>query len=219
MRLSSLCLKFGLAAVLGTVCALASAANPSKNLVVNGSFEDNKINGPWTYLNNVTGWKSTGPFEIERGRNAGGLPGFDLTDNGNQYLELDSTKLTTISQDLRTSKGTTYDLSFDFSGRPDTPGDAASKMAVYWNGKLLGVITEPAKSGWVSFNFDNLTVSGKSTDLSFKALGPTNAPSYGNYLDNVVVRAVPAVPEAGTSAMLAAGLLMLAYTARRRRQQ
>jgi hypothetical protein len=219
MRPTTLFLKLALAALLGTACAAASASNPSNDIVVNGSFQDNNIgNAPWAYLSSVVGWTSTGPFEIEKGNNAGGWSSFNPADNGNQYLELDSTELTTISQDLHTSKGTTYDLSFQYSGRSDTPGQAASEMAVYWNGKQIAVITEPAKSGWVTFNFDNLVATGKNTDLSFAALGPTSAPSYGNYLDNVVVRNVPAVPEAGSFAMLAAGLAFVTYSVRRRRQ-
>jgi hypothetical protein len=149
MRPSTLFLKLAVATLLGMACAAASAANPSKNIVVNGSFQDNNIgNVPWTYLSSVVGWTSTGPFEIEKGSNAGGLSGFNTTDKGSQYLELDSTELTTVSQDLHTKKGATYDLSFDFSGRADTPGGTASEMAVYWNGKEIGVVTEPAKSGW-----------------------------------------------------------------------
>ncbi len=216
MRLSSLCIKLVL--LLGAACG-ASSALAANNIVVNGSFQDNKIgNVPWAYLSSVTGWTSTGPFEIEKGNNAGGWASFNPTDNGNQYLELDSTELTTVSQDLHTKKGSTYDLSFQFSGRSDTPGQAPSTMAVYWNGTLLKTITEPAKSGWVTFTFDNLIATGKDTELSFKALGPTNAPSYGNYLDNVVVTSVPAVPEASSFGMLAIGLAFVTYTVRRRRQ-
>jgi len=218
MRPSTLFLKLAVAALLGTACAAASATS-SKNIVVNGSFEDNNIgNVPWTYLSSVVGWKSTGPFEIEKGSNAGGLPSFNPTDKGKQYLELDSTELTTVSQDLHTKKGDSYDLSFQFSGRADTPGQAASEMAVFWNGKQIGIVTEPATSGWVTVNFNNLVATGKSTDLSFEALGPKNAPSYGNYLDNVVVRNVPCVPEAGNFAMLAAGMAFMAISVRRRRQ-
>ena len=216
MRLSSLCVKLVL--LLGAACG-ASTALAANNIVVNGSFQDNKIgNVPWAYLSSVTGWTSTGPFEIEKGNNAGGWASFNPTDNGNQYLELDSTELTTVSQDLHTKKGSTYDLSFQFSGRSDTPGQAPSTMAVYWNGTLLKTITKPAKSGWVTFTFDNLIATGKDTELSFKALGPTNAPTYGNSLDNVVVPSVPAVPEASSFGMLAIGLAFVTYTVRRRRQ-
>ena len=206
-------------ALLGAACAAAPALAGATNIVVNGSFQDNQIgNVPWAYLSAVTGWTSTGPFEIEKGNNAGGWPSFNPTDNGNQYLELDSTELTTVSQDLHTSKGTSYDLSFQYSGRSDTPGQAPSDMAVYWNGKLIDTISASHNSGWVNFNFNNLVATGSNTELSFKALGPTSAPSYGNYLDNVVVSAVPAVPEAGTFGMLAAGLALVTYVAHRRRQ-
>ena len=218
MRMSSVFLKS--AVLLGAFCAAFSAMAKPTNLVVNGSFQDNQIgNEPWAYLNNIAGWKSTGPLEIERGNNAGGLSSFNPTDNGNQYLELDSTELTTISQSLHTTKGRSYDLSFQFSGRSDTPGQAPSEMAVYWNGTRIGTLTEPSDSGWVTFNFDNLVATGNHTLLSFQALGPTSAPSYGNYLDNVVVnRAVSAVPETRTTGMLAAGLALIAFSVRRRQR-
>ncbi len=216
MRLSARWLQF--AAFFGFAVS-SSCALAATNIVVNGSFEANNIgNIPWTYLSSVTGWTSTGEFEIEKGSNAGGWSSFNPADAGGQYLEINSTQLTTVSQSLSTTKGSHYDLSFDYSGRSDTPGNAPSKMAVYWNGTQIAVLTESATSGWQSFTFDNLVASGGHSVLSFQSLGPTSAPSYGSYLDNVVVHSVSAVPEPGTYAMLIAGLAMLAYAKRRRQQ-
>lgn len=213
VKLSVVC-----AVVLGLACS-ASSAVAATNIVTNGSFEANNIgNVPWTYLSSVTGWTSTGEFEIQKGSNAGGWGSFNTADAGNQYLELNSTKLTTVSQVLNTSKGTTYELSFDFSGRSDTPGGAPSKMAIYWNGVDIGTVSAKPNSGWIDLSFDNLIATAGKTTLSFKSLGPTSAPSYGSYLDDVVVTAVPSVPEPASMAMLLGGLGMLAFTIHRRKQ-
>ncbi len=69
-----------------------------------------------------------------------------------------------------------------------------------------------------AFNYFAVCMAGSWRALSFKALGPTSAPSYGNYLDNVVVTGVPAVPEAGSFGMLAIGLAFVTYVVRRRRR-
>ncbi|MFZ6644291.1 DUF642 domain-containing protein [Undibacterium sp. TJN25] len=200
-----------------------SAASHATSIVTNGGFEANQFDGSWTTLPSIAGWTSTGPFELQKGSNTGGLSVFDVADEGVQYLELNSSGLTTISQSLNTSTGGRYDLSFAFSGRSDTPSQAASSMEVFWGTLDLGKITAASNSGWVQYSFNNLLASSASTVLSFQSLGPTSDSSYGSYLDAVNVngsRNTPAsstVPEPATLASMTLGLGLIAFISRRRK--
>ncbi|GGC91591.1 DUF642 domain-containing protein [Undibacterium terreum] len=212
---------FKLLALTALVCA--SAASSAANIVTNGGFEANKFDGSWTTMSSITGWTSTGAFEVQKGSNSGGLNVFDVAYEGVQYLELNSDGLTTVSQSLHTTAGGLYDLSFVFSGRSDTPSGAASSMEVFWGNLDLGKITAAANSGWVAYDFSNLQALSDNTTLSFKSLGPTSASSYGSYLDAVSVNslgksaAASTVPEPATLASMSLGLGMLAFASRRRK--
>lgn len=199
-----------LAVMLGT-----SAMSQAANLVTNGSFEADSIgNQAWAYLNSVTGWTSTGLFEIQKGNDNGGYAAFNSSYDGIQYLELNSTTLTTVSQTLNTVAGQGYTLSFAFSGRSDTPNLLKSALEVYWNGTKLSTFKANAKSDWIEVSIDApLFATSSQTVLSFKSIAPVAAPSYGSYLDAVNVSAVP---EPSTYAMMALGLGLLGFAARRR---
>ena len=212
-------------ATLCTIAALAAlvtagAANAATELVVNGSFEDNVIATPWAPVSSVTGWTSSASgssaFEIQKGATQGGLGGFNpVAANGVQYLELNTDRLTSISQSIATTAGGTYALSFAYSGRPDTAGGANSLMNVYWGSTLLTPTALSGNTGgtWQSFS-QNVTALGASTLLRFESVGPVSAPTYGSYLDNVSVTA--AVPEPETYAMMLLGLGLLGFVARRK---
>ncbi|WP_025869766.1 DUF642 domain-containing protein [Methylobacillus glycogenes] len=198
--------------------AFASAGVQAANIVQNGSFEaDNIGNAAWTYLNSVTGWQSNGVFEIQKGATQGGQAGFNAEAyDGIQYLELNSTKLTSVWQNLSTVNGASYTLSFAFSGRPDTPNGLKSTFEVYWGDVKLINSSAKAKSDWVEYTFEDLVATGSNTQLKFVSLGPTAAPSYGSYLDGVTVTA--AVPEPSTYGMLALGLGVMGLMTRRQRK-
>ena len=195
--------------------SLAAHANIVTNIVTNGGFEADCICGnPWKLLSNVTGWSSTGLFEIQKGSDTGGLPVFNTSYEGKQYLELNSTGLTTVSQLLPTVTGALYDLTFAYSGRSDTPGGLKSALEVFWGSdKLVSTKVSP-HSDWIEYSFDDLVAGSSSTLLSFRSTGPIAAPGYGSYLDGVVVTAVP---EPGVGAMLLAGLGAMGLMFRRRK--
>ena len=206
-------------AALATL-ATAGTANAATELVVNGSFENNVISSSFATLSSVTGWTSSAngnsAFEIQKGATQGGQGGFNpVAASGTQYLELNTDRLTSISQTIATTAGGTYALSFAYSGRPDTPGGANSLMNVYWGSTLLTPTALVGNTGgvWQSYS-QNLTALGASTVLRFESIGPVSAPTYGSYLDNVSVMA--AVPEPETYAMMLLGLGLLGFMARRK---
>lgn len=212
---ATLCKIAALAALLTT-----GAANAASELVVNGSFENNVIASAWAPVSSVTGWTSSASgssaFEIQKGATQGGLGGFNpVAANGVQYLELNTDRLTSVSQAIATTAGGTYALSFAYSGRPDTPGGANSLMNVYWGSTLLTPTALSGNTGgiWQAYS-QNVTALGASTLLRFESVGPVSAPTYGSYLDKVSVTA--AVPEPETYAMMLLGLGVLGFVARRK---
>ncbi|MET3134382.1 hypothetical protein AAKU55_004678 [Oxalobacteraceae bacterium GrIS 1.11] len=200
----------------------AGSASAATNLVVNGSFELNRISSPWAPVSQVTGWTSSATgnsaFEIQRGALQGGLHGFNpLAADGTQYLELNTDRFTAISQSVATTQGGLYSLTFSYSGRPDTAGHTPSKMNVYWGGTLetATALVGNTNGTWQTFTLNNLTASGPSTVLKFASIGPGISPTYGSYLDKVSV--IAAVPEPETYAMMLLGLGLLGFMARRKK--
>jgi hypothetical protein len=203
------------AAILLAMAGFTASANA--NLVANGGFEADSFNGPWIQQPNITGWSSNLPFELQRGSNTGGLSNFDVSFEGNQYLELNSTALSSIYQSLATVAGQAYNLSFAYSGRPDTPGGAISAMQIFWNGIMLNpTVTAAADSGWLVYTYNNLIATGNNTVLAFNSTGPGDQPSYGSYLDAVSVNAVP---EPMTIAMMLLGLGLMGVVIGKRKNR
>ena len=205
----------------------AAFAAQADTLVLNGSFEATNIgSAPWTYLSAVTGWQSSlaggSAFEIQKGATQGGLSGFNSTAfDGKQYLELNTTQFTTVSQNLATHAGNSYSLSFAYSGRPDTANHAASAVEVFWGGQKIFSTTAGAQSGWHLYTIDNLKANGNSTLLSFASIAPSSSVSYGSYLDAVQVSTfhptTAPIPEPGTWALMLTGLLAMGMLVRQRR--
>lgn len=200
----------------------AGAANADTNLVVNGSFEAPLINAAWTPISAVPGWTSSAggnsAFEIQTDGAHGGYGGFNShAADGQQYLELNTDRLTSITQNVDTSGLATYTLSFAYAGRPDTANGATSSMNVYWGGQLLNAspLIGQVNNSWSVFTLTGLHAAGASTALTFESLGPVSSPTYGSYLDNVSVTA--AVPEPETYAMMLLGMGIVGFVARRKK--
>lgn len=206
-----------------TAALLASgSAHAATNLVVNGSFEQQQINAAWTPIATVTGWLSNAPgnsaFEIQTDTAHGGYSGFNThAADGQQYLELNTDRLTTITQNVATASIGTYTLSFAYSGRPDTANHATSSMNVYWGGTLLNAspLIGNTNNTWQTFTLSGLSGAGPLTQLKFESLGPLSSTTYGSYLDNVSVTA--SVPEPETYAMMLLGMGFIGFVARRKK--
>lgn len=200
----------------GTLCALllsaGMAAHAATELVSNGGFEEPVVAGSYEQLPEVSGWTSSiGLFEIQK---SDAQPGFSTAFEGNQYLEINSTMLSSVSQTLSTIAGQVYNLSFAFAGRADTPGGAESGVQVSFGANPIASITAAANGVWTLYNY-TFTALGTSTILAFHSFDPVSASSYGSYLDAV---SVSAVPEPETYAMMLVGLGLVGFAARRRKQ-
>lgn len=207
-------------AVLLTL-ALGATGSAHAELVKNGGFENNVIGGAFQQVASVDGWTSNaagnGAFEIQKGALQGGAAGFNpYAYEGKQYLELNVSTMTTISQAIATTSGGLYTLSFAYSGRPDTAGGSASQMNVYWgniklnSSPLMGQTT----GSWSTFSVRDLIATNASTLLRFESIGPVAAPTYGSYLDAVSVSAN--VPEPGSIALVMLGIAGLALARRKK---
>ena len=196
--------KIAIAALLAAPL-LANAAN----LVTNGSFEANAMpTGSWSIYPTLTGW--TGTPNIELRNNVAGAA-FD----GVNYVELDTYSNSGMFQDIATTAGAHYALSFAYSPRPGTGN--TNDINVLWNGSLVTPLAGTNGSGshhWTVFNFDVVGGAGTTSRLTFNAAGVSD--SYGGSLDAVSLTS--AVPEPETYALMLAGLGAMVFIGRRRKQ-
>lgn len=192
------------------IAALLSApAFAQANLVVNGSFEDytSVAAGKWSTFGSGYGW-TTGTNGVEI-RNAVAGTAAD----GVRFAELDTNRNSWISQTIHTYANQALELTFSYAPRAGVSADS-NKIKVFWNDDLLGTVTGNGKKGssWLDLVFDVQADANGLGLLKFAAAGASDR--LGGSLDNV---SVTAIPEPGTSAMLLAGLGILAAVARRRR--
>jgi len=182
-------------------------ASATPSLLTNGSFEAPDIApGTWGIFGAVPGWSSS-QFGIEvRDNNAG------TAYDGTQFVELDTTTNSWMSQSVSTVGGMHYVLSFAYSPRPGV-AMTSNKIDVWWNGAKVGSANGSgvgqADHTWMMYEFDLYGIFGMS-ELKFVAAG--NADSLGGSLDAVTL----VVPEPGVAGMMLAGLGLLAFAARRR---
>ncbi|MCF2910153.1 DUF642 domain-containing protein [Pseudoalteromonas sp. DL2-H2.2] len=168
---------------LGLSAALISSfpANASENLITNGSFEQsNAVNGSWSLFKTLPGWnRSSAKFEIQTNR-----LGLIQAQDGEQYLELDSTRNYSAYQSVATEAGKQYVVSFYYSPRV-TNNNTTNKATVYWDDQVIAELNGTQR-GWQHYTI-NVTASSDESTLKF--VGAGNSDSYGALLDSVSVSA------------------------------
>ncbi len=169
-------------------------------LIQNGSFEDPAMgSGTWGVVpdsNPALKWLvawfnplTSGVLGLEIQNHVAGNPDPGL---GDQFAELDGYHPVNISQNISTTPGMNYALTFKYSPRPgrDSADNALEAQA---GGLVLGSsITADGTSNsdtvWTSYT-RNFTATTTSTVIGFNDIGTDT--SYGGYIDGVSLRCVP----------------------------
>ena len=151
------------------------------NLIVDGSFENPVVGaGSNQLFSAVTGWTAdTGQIQI-KGAGYGG----QYADEGSQFADLDAdTGIDSFHQDIQTTSGQSYQLSFDVAGRS---GYAVTTQTVnvYWNGALIDSF-DPSGSSYQTHTYSVVGTGGLDR-LTFAESGAEND-TIGAALDNVTL--------------------------------
>lgn len=196
--------------LLAIAALLSAPALAQANLVVNGSFEDyaSVTPGTWSIFGSGYGWTS-GANGVEIRNAVAGTAA-----EGVRFAELDSVGNGWISQTIQTNAFQSLELAFSYAPRAGVASNS-NGIQVFWNDQSLGSITANGNqfSGWFDLSYDVQADASGFGVLKFAAIGVSD--SYGGSLDSV---SVTAVPEPDTSAMLLAGLGILAAVIRRRQR-
>jgi hypothetical protein len=186
----------------------SGAAHASTELLTNGSFEaDQQGYGSWNIYSTLTGWTGVGAGIELRNNVVGVAP------DGVNFVELDTTANSAMYQNVSTALNQSYTLSFQFQDRPGV-GTSSQGLEISWGGNVVGTVNNSVGGNWQTVSY-TLLGTGNIEALSFRAIGTSD--SLGTSLDAVSLTA--AVPEPETYAMLLAGLGLVGFAARRRKQK
>lgn len=200
-------MKFLKSAALAAMLVAGVAQAAPVELLNNGSFEANlQSNGSWANYSKLIGWTG-GVGGIELRNNVAGV-----ASHGVNFVELDTYTNSSLSQSVATVLNQSYTLTFQFQDREGV-ASASQGLEISWGGQVVGTVNNSLNGGWQSVSY-TLLGHGGTEALSFKAIGSSD--SLGTSLDNVSL--TTAVPEPETYAMMLAGLALLGFTARRRKQ-
>lgn len=207
------------------VAAFFISGSAAAASIVNGSFEDNVIgNGTWKIFNSTVNDATHSTTTVNGWASSPGTQGIEIRNNvagqaydGVNFVELDTDANSVAYQGITTSAGQLYEVSFAYSTRPGVTGPAdTNNLSVFWNGGSLGTFgginASSTTNNWVLYT---IQVMGTGLDvLRFQATGTSD--SYGGSLDAVSI--MTPVPEPEIYAMMAAGLGLMGFVARRRKQ-
>jgi hypothetical protein len=188
MRRVLRCLTVG---AIGAVALIGSgvAVSAGPNLIVNGSFESPDIpTGTADIFPSIPGWS----FAPRAGATSSGIEiqdhssGAPAAGAGDQFVELDSDGPYRIYQDVATQAGSTYQLEFLYSARPNT---AAVENQFQVTAGLATLVIGPLPSGtetnWLTGTLV-FVASGSTSRIEFLDLGPQQAEGgIGAYIDEV----------------------------------
>ena len=171
--------------LVAAILLAGMAATAHAGLITNGSFEAQMLsNGSWSNKASLTGWQA-GTDGVEVRNNVAGA-----AQAGLMYVELDTTRNSSIWQTLTTDNGQRYQLSAWYSPRPGVAQDS-NDIQVWWNSSLVATLSGSGAGQsahqWRQYNW-GVTGTGQDT-LRFTAAGRSDA--LGGSLDSVTLQGVP----------------------------
>jgi choice-of-anchor C domain-containing protein len=138
-----------------------------------------------------------------------------------QEIDMSGKESGSIYQDLTTTVGTTYNVSYWLAGNPDG-APTVKTLGVYADGTLIQTSTfdktghDKTHMGWTQKNI-TFKATGATTELKFASLNDPSTSPYGPALDNVQVTVAPEPSSLAVFAFLGLGMLGLALKARKGR--
>ena len=193
----------GLGGAVGTAAA-------APNLIVNGSFETPDVpTGNIGIFPSIPGWShqaraGTTSSGIEIQDHVAGAPAAGA---GNQFVELDSNGPSRIFQDVATSPGSTYRLSFIYSARPGTAAaENHFRVSAGPAAAEIGPLASGPQTSWITRTLD-FVATATSSRIEFLDLSPEQASGgVGAYVDLVIVELTNSPPGCGSVAPSKASL-------------
>jgi choice-of-anchor C domain-containing protein len=183
-------------AALAGSALIASPVYAAAELVTNGGFEAVAVSGAYTAnTTTLSGWTvAAGDIDI--------IGSYWQANVGNQSIDLSGCSAGTIRQQLTTTSGTSYNLSYFVSGNPGDPGDPppspTTRSAVLSVGTSSGgseIGTQPiafdtagntlTSMGWTAKSY-TFTASSAATWIEFTDTSSTTC--FGVALDDISVQ-------------------------------
>ena len=213
--------------VASLLASLSPAIGNAANLVTNGSFEQVQIPAPFLSANpaDIPGWTHTGVVGDALIWAVGYVDGggsVTVAGQGRQFVTAgagfnQNKNIGTWSQTVSgLTPGDTYDLSFMLSAEANFSGaqfvDVAASNTSFVTQQFVAPLGATNYwSGWKAYSV-SFTANAASTTLSF-----SSNTSFDVGIDNISLMAA-AVPEPETYALMRAGLGMVGFVARRKKQ-
>jgi hypothetical protein len=183
----------GVAGVLVVAAALvvcAGTAVAAPNLIVNGSFETPNIAaGSFAIFPAIPGWShQPRPGTTSSGIEIQDFPGAAAPGAGDQFVELDSNGPSRIFQDVATSPGSTYRMTFLYSARPGTAAvENHFRVSAGPSSVEIGPVASAPQTRWTSAALDFIAIANTSR-IEFLDLSPAQSPNgFGAFIDLVAV--------------------------------
>jgi choice-of-anchor C domain-containing protein len=199
------------------VTLLAGVGTVSANLVTNGGFETPTAIDPFTpnMDTGLTGW-SISPGNIDLISTLWNPP----IGGGAQSIDLSGCARATISQDIITTPGESYKLTFALAGNPYPQSNTVRKVAITW-GNDAPIIRSfdtagksyPSDMGWTTVtDIPSFQATTNPTALKFQDVSENDNACVGVALDNIIVEQqgvipTPEFPSMALPAALVVGLI------------